>query len=333
MLAFTMVFGWASLAAADAGSPLGIGPHDHRAVASQTRRPTWSLQEFIANLEKVKGSIRANIARQPDLQHFKDRLIMELDGTGLHIELRGMEDSGGSQGANYPSPTRHIMEIIARELGRLPSQLIDVQVHQGSPRGRGWSRQAFHGSARHHTGSYGEHRLETLIRASACRQGVDPALVKAVVRHESGFNPQAISPKGAEGLMQLMPATAASMGVKDTFDPEQNLAGGIGYLRLCLDRFGHNVPLAVAAYNAGPERVARYGGIPPFLETRCFVQKVMYSYGRDTPAGIESAPEVPPLGRGEVSTYLPSAKSWGKMRQTAPPPDLTTVIEVRPRKN
>ena len=122
-------------------------------------------------------------------------------------------------------------------------------------------------------------RVDTLINKYAGAYGVDPALVRAVMRNESGFNPGAVSPKGAQGLMQLMPGTAAQMGVRDPFDPEQNIAGGVGYLRHCLDRFGHNVPLAVAAYNAGPEAVAKYCTIPPYQETQLFVNNVMGTYG------------------------------------------------------
>jgi hypothetical protein len=122
-------------------------------------------------------------------------------------------------------------------------------------------------------------RVDTLINKYAGAYGVDPALVRAVMRNESGFNPGAVSPKGAQGLMQLMPGTAALMGVRDPFDPEQNIAGGVGYLRHCLDRFGHNVPLAVAAYNAGPEAVAKYCTIPPYQETQLFVNNVMGTYG------------------------------------------------------
>ncbi len=120
--------------------------------------------------------------------------------------------------------------------------------------------------------------LEALIQKYANLHGVDPSLVRAVMRNESGFNPNAVSPKGAQGLMQLMPGTAALMGVSNPFDPEQNIAGGVGYLRHCLDRFGHNVPLAVAAYNAGPGRVARSQGVPAIPETQAFVKNVMGAY-------------------------------------------------------
>jgi hypothetical protein len=120
--------------------------------------------------------------------------------------------------------------------------------------------------------------INALIRKYSQIYGVDPSLVRAVMRHESDFNPDAVSPKGAQGLMQLMPGTAALMGVRNPFDPEQNIAGGVGYLRRCLDRFQHNVPLAVAAYNAGPESVAKCGTIPPYEETQAFVTNVMGSY-------------------------------------------------------
>ena len=125
-------------------------------------------------------------------------------------------------------------------------------------------------------------QLEALICKYAQIYGVDPSLVRAVMRHESGFNATAVSPKGAQGLMQLMPGTAALMGVKNPLDPEQNIAGGVGYLRNCLDRFQHNVPLAVAAYNAGPEAVARCGAIPPYQETQVFVNNVMGTYAGPT---------------------------------------------------
>jgi soluble lytic murein transglycosylase-like protein len=106
---------------------------------------------------------------------------------------------------------------------------------------------------------------------------MDPALVAAVARAESGFNPAAVSPAGAQGLMQLMPSTARGLGVTDPFDPAQNLDGGARYLRAQLDRFG-DPALALAAYNAGPGAVSRAGGIPPYAETQTYVQRVLGYY-------------------------------------------------------
>jgi soluble lytic murein transglycosylase-like protein len=119
------------------------------------------------------------------------------------------------------------------------------------------------------------------IAAAAARHGVDPLLVHAVIRAESGYNPKAISAKGAAGLMQLMPDTAARYGVTDRLDPEQNVEAGTRYLRELIDRFDRDVPLALAAYNAGEAAVLRYGGrIPPYAETRDYVLRVRAAYAR-----------------------------------------------------
>jgi len=121
---------------------------------------------------------------------------------------------------------------------------------------------------------------DDLILEAAASHDVSPALLKAMMLVESGFNSRAVSPRGAQGLLQLMPATARSLGVDDSFDPEQNIGGGARYLRKQIDRFGGNVDLAVAAYNAGPGNVNKYGGIPPFEETQFYVAHVtkLYDY-------------------------------------------------------
>jgi soluble lytic murein transglycosylase-like protein len=121
-------------------------------------------------------------------------------------------------------------------------------------------------------------KYNSIISQASDLYKVEPSLIKAVIKAESGFNHRAVSHKGAQGLMQLMPATADLMSVNDPFDPTDNIFGGTKYLRGLLDRFGHNIELAVAAYNAGPEAVVRNNGIPPYRETRTFVRRVFHYY-------------------------------------------------------
>ena len=118
-------------------------------------------------------------------------------------------------------------------------------------------------------------RYSEEIREIAARHGVNAHLVEAVIRVESAFNPRAVSNKGAQGLMQLMPRTASALGVRNVFDPYQNIEGGVRHLRYLLDRYPGNVPLALAAYNAGEKAVDSYRGVPPYAETTQYVQRIL----------------------------------------------------------
>lgn len=120
--------------------------------------------------------------------------------------------------------------------------------------------------------------FDPIIVQAAGRHEVDPALVRAVIMAESSYNPKAVSSRGAEGLMQLMPKTAEALGVEDTLDPEHNINGGVKYLKQLLKRFNNDVKLALAAYNAGTSNVLKYQDIPPFKATRYYVDKVFMYY-------------------------------------------------------
>lgn len=155
-------------------------------------------------------------------------------------------------------------------------------------------------SAHRTGGSSAASRFKEAVEAAARRHALDPALVHAVIEAESNYNPYAVSPKGAEGLMQLMPTTARRFGVANSFDFAENLQGGVRYLRYLLDLFGDE-RLAVAAYNAGEKAVIRYGGIPPFAETRSYVRKVTERYQ----AGRQQKPTSAPAAPTDQPEYRP----------------------------
>jgi hypothetical protein len=119
-----------------------------------------------------------------------------------------------------------------------------------------------------------DHRYDEIIAEASAEYGVDPDLVRAVIRAESQFDPMAESGAGAKGLMQLMPILSKELGVQDPFNPRENIFGGVKYLSKLLDRYNGDVTLALAGYNAGPRNVARYKGVPPFKETRGYVKKI-----------------------------------------------------------
>jgi Transglycosylase SLT domain len=122
--------------------------------------------------------------------------------------------------------------------------------------------------------------IEAHIREVAVRYEIPPILVAAIVEAESEFNPRAVSRRGARGLMQLMPETATSLRVSDTFDPYENIEGGVRHLRRLMDRYRGNLPLVLAAYNAGDQAVRAYGGVPPYRETRRYVSRILRRIGR-----------------------------------------------------
>lgn len=128
--------------------------------------------------------------------------------------------------------------------------------------------------------------LDGVIEGQAQRFGLDANLLKAVIHTESNFDPQAVSPAGAQGLMQLMPGTARELGVANSFDPQQNVAGGAKYLKTLMGKY-QDLPKALAAYNAGPGAVDRHDGIPPYAETTQYVQKVLRSYQSYQHQGVD----------------------------------------------
>jgi hypothetical protein len=165
--------------------------------------------------------------------------------------------------------------------------------------------------------------VNELVAAAASRYGVDAGLITSVIAVESNFDPKAVSPKNARGLMQLLPETAARFGVKDAFDPKENIEAGTQYLRELLDTYHNNVTLALAAYNAGPVRVQQYGTVPPFRETVSYVRKVKRTYAnsKSTPAGGTNTTTKPSSPFPAAATPLPppAPPASSAIPPTAPP--------------
>ncbi|HUV06569.1 MAG TPA: lytic transglycosylase domain-containing protein, partial [Spirochaetia bacterium] len=134
-----------------------------------------------------------------------------------------------------------------------------------------------------------EYLFSTIIQEASDRYQVDPELIRAIIMAESSCNPKAVSRRGARGLMQLMPATAKALGVEDSFNPEHNIHGGVRYFKKLLDRFGGDVSIALAAYNAGSRKVREYEGIPPFKSTQYYIKRVFSYYNRYKEAGSDRA--------------------------------------------
>src|SRR5712692_2124518 len=135
--------------------------------------------------------------------------------------------------------------------------------------------------------------LNEVINTISDRHHIDPDLINSVIHAESGFNPRAVSPKGARGLMQLMPQTASKLGVSNPFDPGANVEGGTRYLTELLERYNFDLVKALAAYNAGPGRVEQYRGVPPYYETRAYVAKIVRDFNRKKLAERKAAATAP----------------------------------------
>ena len=142
--------------------------------------------------------------------------------------------------------------------------------------------------------------MKSVVASASDKHLVDADLIDSVIRAESGFNPKAVSPKGARGLMQLMPGTAAKLGVQDSFDAQANVDGGTRYLRQLLARYNNDLAKALAAYNAGPQRVEQYHGVPPYHETRAYVANVIRDFNRKKVAARKSQAKKPSQAKKSV---------------------------------
>ena len=152
--------------------------------------------------------------------------------------------------------------------------------------------------------------IDDFVNAAGLKHGIDPDLIQSVIRAESGFNPKAVSRKGAKGLMQLMPATASKLGVANSHDPAANVDGGTQYLRELLERYNNDLVKALAAYNAGPERVEKYKGVPPYRETYAYISRIIADFNRKKLAQYAAAhPAAPRTAKRASKTSRAAAAS------------------------
>ncbi len=213
---------------------------------------------------------------------FAGQMAQFTDGRVLEVETAGRDQDQGILKLVGGGEIRIPADRIANwhELSDTPvapvEAIASVEVEDAWGRDSGWREAA---------GEYADY-----IHVAAKRHDLDPALLTAVMEVESAFNPKAVSPKGARGLLQLMPATARRFGVEDSFDPQQNVDGGARYLSWLLDRFEGRTELALAGYNAGEGAVDKHDGIPPYPETRQYVTLVLRGAGR---LGARSGPAAP----------------------------------------
>jgi soluble lytic murein transglycosylase-like protein len=154
--------------------------------------------------------------------------------------------------------------------------------------------------------------LNEVVNEASDRYRLDPDLVNSVIKAESGFNVRAVSPKGAQGLMQLMPGTASGLGVANAFDPQANVEGGTKYLRELLERYNFDLVKALAAYNAGPQRVEQFGGVPPYYETRAYVARIVRDFNKKK------------IAQQKAATQKSAAKSTSKKPYTSTETPHTT---------
>ena len=158
--------------------------------------------------------------------------------------------------------------------------------------------------------------LNEVVNSASGRYRLDPDLVNSVIKAESGFNARALSPKGAQGLMQLMPGTATALGVPNAFDPQANVEGGAKYLRELLERYNFDLVKALAAYNAGPQRVEQYKGVPPYYETRAYVARVVRDFNKKKAAQQNEAAALTAKSAAEKRAVAKSSSTAAKTKSS-----------------
>jgi len=215
------------------------------------------------------------------------------------------------------------VDIPTAEIDHFEAAPIEVVPHESARNGSSQSRLWSPAQTIQHPVD-----LNEVVKTASGTYRLDPDLVNSVIRAESGFNVRAVSPKGAQGLMQLMPHTASELGVQNVFDPQANVEGGTRYLRELLERYNFDLIKALAAYNAGPERVEQYGGVPPYYETKAYVARIVRDYNKKLAAKNAAQPAAQKSSANKSKgTPAPAAKPHKPMPQTQAKATATQASE------
>ena len=233
---------------------LALAQHRHKPDYALMASDQRVMTDFLQTIEQIQDNHNLIQQKNPGETETdaKQETDLRKDRVALIITSRPKSDLGSRKASDSP-----VVENISASR---PVENSDVKSDRSPPS---------------LSGKMTERLFDSIIHAAASRYEVDPHLVKAIIMAESSYNPTAVSKKGAKGLMQLMPKTAKALGVKDSFNPEHNINGGVKYFRHLLNQFNGDVKLALAAYNAGSKKVKKYKGIPPFKTTRYYVKKVI----------------------------------------------------------